>query len=57
MPRLPTPAVTPATATERFRRRGIHDVVEIHACDTDDRLEMWMVVGSTVKATAAVALT
>ena len=31
------------------------DAVEIHACDTDDALEMWMVVGSTVKASAVVA--
>ena len=31
------------------------DAVEIHWCDSDDRLEMWMVVGSTVKATALVA--
>ncbi len=31
------------------------DAVEIHACDSNDRLEMWMVVGSTVKATALVA--
>jgi hypothetical protein len=30
--------------------------VTIHACDTDDALEMWMVVDSTVKATAVVAL-
>ena len=33
------------------------DDVTIHACDSDDRLEMWMVVDSTVKATAVVALT
>jgi acyl-ACP thioesterase len=33
------------------------DAVEIHACETDDALEMWMVVDSTVKATAVVALT
>ena len=31
------------------------DAVEIRSCDSDDRLEMWMVVGSTVKATALVS--
>lgn len=31
------------------------DTVEIHACDSAERLEMWMVVDATVKATAVVA--